>query len=282
MSTVPTIRLERRLAHRPERVWRAISDPAELAQWFVAPVAWTPAVGERIDAFGQSGEVTEVDPPHRLAWTFGPERYAYTLAPDGDDGCLLVFEHVFDPQHGPQEQHESGWRVYFGRLDALLDGAPVSEAEAHVALLEEGPSIRLQRRLPHGVDRVWRALTEPDDLAHWFPDGGRPEVVVSDPPRMLAFAFHGTRVRIDLRPDGDDACVLDLVHVIDDRDGAARDAAGWDRCLVRLRALLEGTPLDEDASLAGWPAVHEELAARWGLDPQLGRAAYAARAGQSS
>jgi uncharacterized protein YndB with AHSA1/START domain len=76
----PALRFERTLAHSVERVWRAISDPAELERWFPAAADWTPATGETFEAFGATGEVTEVDAPHRLAWTFGGERYSFELA----------------------------------------------------------------------------------------------------------------------------------------------------------------------------------------------------------
>src|SRR5688572_29308652 len=46
----PALRFERRLPHSVDRVWRAVSDPAEMKQWFVATVDWTPAVGETIEA----------------------------------------------------------------------------------------------------------------------------------------------------------------------------------------------------------------------------------------
>jgi uncharacterized protein YndB with AHSA1/START domain len=72
----PALRFERTLAHSVERVWRAISDPAELERWFPAAADWTPATGEIFEAYGATGEVTEVDAPHRLAWTFGGERSA--------------------------------------------------------------------------------------------------------------------------------------------------------------------------------------------------------------
>ncbi|PZG03110.1 SRPBCC domain-containing protein, partial [Nonomuraea aridisoli] len=30
-------------------------------------------------------------------------------------------------------------------------------------------TLRLQRRLPHPPEKVWRAITEPEHLAAWFP-----------------------------------------------------------------------------------------------------------------
>jgi uncharacterized protein YndB with AHSA1/START domain len=127
------IRIERRFANPIERVWRAVSEPDELARWFVATVPWKPELGETFEAYGQRGEITACDPPRVLAWTYGVERYRFELEPDGD-GCRLVFTHAFNPDLGPAEQHERGWRAYFARLDAHLAGGYLSEEEAHAAL----------------------------------------------------------------------------------------------------------------------------------------------------
>jgi uncharacterized protein YndB with AHSA1/START domain len=125
----PALVLERRLAYPMERVWRAVSDPAELARWFPATVQWIPEEGETFEAYGQSGEITEVDPPRRLAWKWGSERYSFELAEHGDD-CLLTFTHVF-PDPTLQDQHARGWDIYFTRLDVHLTGGFLSEEEAH-------------------------------------------------------------------------------------------------------------------------------------------------------
>ena len=93
----PALRVERRYRHSVERVWRAVTEPAELARWFVAEAHWTPALDEEF--------------------------------PGG--GCLLVFTHVFDPDAGPPWQHAAGWETYFDRLGAHLQGGHLSEEEAH-------------------------------------------------------------------------------------------------------------------------------------------------------
>ena len=36
-----------------------------------------------------------------LAWTWGTERYRFELTADGDDACVLVFTHVFNPGARP-------------------------------------------------------------------------------------------------------------------------------------------------------------------------------------
>ncbi len=295
------LRFERRLPHSVERVWRAVSEPAELALWFVATPSWTPARGETFASFGEHGEVTELDPPRRLAWTWGVERFSFDLHPDAD-GCRLVFVHVLgDRAHGAQ--HAAGWEAYLGRLDALLAGTSLSEEAAHACAgevhegyaarfgqdpalgrrgiaqmafrdlaLEEGPVLRLERRFTQPIERVWRAVAE--ERAHWFPSGEALEVTTRESPRLLEGRWFGDRLRFELRAEGA-GCVLSFSHAFADRDTAARTAAGWDRCFARMDALLGGAPLGEAESLELWPLVHERYAAGFGIDPELGRRAFA-------
>jgi uncharacterized protein YndB with AHSA1/START domain len=125
----PALRFERTLGYPVERVWRAISDPAELERWFPAAADWTPAPGETFEAYGGSGEVTEVDAPHRLAWTFGGDRYSFELAAQ-EGGCQLIFIHVFDDR-ALAAQTAAGWETYLARLEPHLAGGHLSEEEAH-------------------------------------------------------------------------------------------------------------------------------------------------------
>ncbi|HEX2410255.1 MAG TPA: hypothetical protein VHJ39_03715 [Solirubrobacteraceae bacterium] len=131
------------------------------------------------------------------------------------------------------------------------------------------PALRFERRNSHSVERVWRALTDPSELAQWFPSGEPVEVTQSDPPRRLAATWYGDPLTFELRPDGDGS-----VLVFADRDTAARTAAGWDRALARLEALLGGEPISEEASLEEWPAVHERYAEAFGVDPEIGPRAW--------
>jgi uncharacterized protein YndB with AHSA1/START domain len=125
----PALRFERVLAHPVERVWRAISEPAELGRWFPAAADWTPGPGETFEAYGGTGEVTEVDPPHRLAWTYGGDGFSFELA-SHEGGCRLVFVHVFDDR-SLAAQTAAGWETYLSRLEPHLAGGHLSEEEAH-------------------------------------------------------------------------------------------------------------------------------------------------------
>ena len=139
---------------------------------------------------------------------------------------------------------------------------------------DNGYRLRFERRLDHSPERVWRAITEPEELAHWFPPGEELQVTESEPPRLLAGTWYGDELRFELRPEGD-ACMLVFTHTFAEREKAARDAAGWDRVFVRFDALLRGEPISEKESLEGWSEVHERYAADLGVDPELGRQALA-------
>ncbi len=141
--------------------------------------------------------------------------------------------------------------------------------------VDDRPALRFERRLDHSVERVWRALTDPSELGEWFPPGEEGlEVTDSDPPRLLAGTWYGDVLRFELQPDGD-GCLLVFSHAFADRETAARTAAGWDRCFARLDALLAGAPMSEAESLQAWPEVHELYAEEFGVDPEIGRRAFA-------
>jgi len=145
-------------------------------------------------------------------------------------------------------------------------------------------SVRLSRRYPHPVEKVWRAISEPARLAVWFPSTveieprvgaevrfgspmeGRPAlsgvVTDCDPPRLLAFTWDTDHLRFELTPIAD-GTELVLLHTFDDRAGAASFGSGWDTCFGSLRAGLAGEPLpDPDPAVAR----HEAMVAVFGLD----------------
>ncbi len=102
-----SIRREVFYPHPPERVWRALTEPALLASWLMENDI-APRIGHRFTfrtkpAPGFDGivrcEVLEADPPRRLAysWVGGPKKRApttveWTLIPE-HSGTRLVLVH---------------------------------------------------------------------------------------------------------------------------------------------------------------------------------------------
>lgn len=124
----PALRFELSLPYPVERVWRAVSDPAELERFFPGAAAWTPEEGETIDLGGADLHVTEVDAPRRLAWSFAGQPQSFDLAAV-EGGCCLVFTHVIDDL--PVAQTATGWETYLSRLEPHLAGEHLSDEEAH-------------------------------------------------------------------------------------------------------------------------------------------------------
>jgi uncharacterized protein YndB with AHSA1/START domain len=140
---------------------------------------------------------------------------------------------------------------------------------------EQGDRVRLifARHLEHPPAVVWRAITQPEHLAAWFPqtiEGERRvgarlrfvsptgesfegEMLEFDPPRTMAFTWGGDVLRLDLEVEGR-GTRLTLTDTFDDLGKAARDAAGWHECLDRLGADLAGRALPDWGD--SWRAVH--------------------------
>lgn len=149
--------------------------------------------------------------------------------------------------------------------------------------------VRLERSLRHPVEMVWRAITDPAELRHWFPsdvsmeyriggvvrfafrNGEGPDlegrVVEFDPPHLLAFLWGDSVLRFELRPElGADGpgCRLLFSHTFDDAVSAASYAAGWYICFENLYLLLDGKP--SDVGLDQWAARHDGYVTAFGLD----------------
>jgi uncharacterized protein YndB with AHSA1/START domain len=137
------LRLKRILPAPRPAVYRAMSDPGELAKWwgprgFTSPsVEFDPRVGGsyRIamqppdgDLFYLSGEFREVDPPAGLAYTFrwdppSPDDrqtvVTLSLRDRGERTEVLLIQRGFATDER-LALHEGGWSDSFGRLEQML------------------------------------------------------------------------------------------------------------------------------------------------------------------
>jgi len=150
--------------------------------------------------------------------------------------------------------------------------------------IEDTPTLNFERRLSHPVDRVWRAITDRDELQHWFPSkvvvdellpgaemtfefedmpldapssmAGR--VTDVEAPRLFAFYWGEDHLRFELEPvDDAKGCMLSLTVQLGARDKAARDAAGWHICLDRLERRL-----GDQSAVGEWRDYYDEYQRR--------------------
>ncbi|GAB4079432.1 SRPBCC family protein [Modestobacter muralis] len=89
------VTVRRRYDAAPADVWDALTDPARLARWF-GPVSGDLRLGGAFQVEGNAGgEVTECDPPHALAVTWGGPESVVRLRLDPDGAVTeLVVEHT--------------------------------------------------------------------------------------------------------------------------------------------------------------------------------------------
>ena len=128
------LRFERNLRHPPDRVWRALTDPAAHQSWHPTPFELEPVVGGKVTylAGGDApdmppGEVIEYDPPHLLAHTWDRDLLRWELRAH-DDGCVLVLTHAFDDRF-KAARDAAGWHVCLDALSATLDGGQPPHGE---------------------------------------------------------------------------------------------------------------------------------------------------------
>jgi len=129
-----TLRFERRLAHPPERVWRALTDPAELAIWLVAAAELEPRLDGAVtlrwagDA-AATGRIVVWQPPEELAYTWdegeGESLVRFSLTADGDGTRVVLTHERIDSLSG----FGAGWHAHLDMLEGLLDGRPVDWQE---------------------------------------------------------------------------------------------------------------------------------------------------------
>lgn len=144
------------------------------------------------------------------------------------------------------------------------------------------------RELRHPPEKVWAALTDPDQLAGWAPfladrDLGRTgdavlstvdgdqshpapaRVLRADRPNLLEYTWGDDLLRWELTATGD-GTTLTLRHRVGRPGLAPMTAAGWHLCLDVAARLLDGDPVGPirgaEAKDFGWAELRDAYAER--------------------
>ncbi len=138
MSNVVEKTLE--LAASPERVWRALTEPAELARWFPDATDLEPRAGsvgwfDWADHGKYAVRIEEIAPPARLVWSWsrdadvaledGPRtRVEWTLEARPDGGTTLRLRESGFTHARYRRENDAGWDQELGELAEYLEAEP--------------------------------------------------------------------------------------------------------------------------------------------------------------
>jgi uncharacterized protein YndB with AHSA1/START domain len=126
-----TLVFVREFAHPPEKVWQALTDPAQLSEW--APYTADRELGTAGDATltmidGETSEeltssVIRAEPPELLEHTLGSDRLRWELSAT-DSGTRLTLRHTVEGRDWVPKV-AAGWHLCLDVAEHLLDGRPV-------------------------------------------------------------------------------------------------------------------------------------------------------------
>jgi uncharacterized protein YndB with AHSA1/START domain len=164
---------------------------------------------------------------------------------------------------------------------------PTQEQQRYGTVREIEPGrwqLRFARVLPHPQEKVWRAITEPEHLARWFPttihgqraagaalrftfpDDVAPPMdgvmIAYDPQSLMELRWGPDVIRIELRPVAE-GTMLTLLDTLEEHGKAARDGAGWHTCLDSLEASLREDDSAPDR-VSTWSEVHPHYVESFG------------------
>ena len=135
MTDIRTVVIERDIAHPPEKIWRALTEPHLIAEWLMKN-DFRPDVGHRFNLTGEWGgvldcEVLDIEPHRTLSysWNFTHDDAAFdlrsvvtfTLTPTAAGTHLRVEQSGFRPE---QKQAfggaKLGWQQFLEKLETLV------------------------------------------------------------------------------------------------------------------------------------------------------------------
>jgi uncharacterized protein YndB with AHSA1/START domain len=135
MTEIRSVVVEREIAHPPEKLWRALTQPHLIQEWLMKN-DFKLEVGHRFKLSGDWGgvldcEVLEVEPNETLSytWNFANDDAAYalqsvvtfTLTPTPSGTHLRMEQSGFrTDQKQALGGAVHGWNAFFGKLDELL------------------------------------------------------------------------------------------------------------------------------------------------------------------
>lgn len=179
-----------------QRVWDAVTDPAQMAQWFLSPSLGAQlkrdAGGKLLICFGPMevgiAVFDTLDAPRRATSRSLPEKQlvtAYAFEEENGGTRVTVTMSGFEtlPTGAVQERLAptgAAWEKALANLKAYVEGAEIPHTQGFLSSLfgyrrDAGKKLAVERSIWINAprERVWEAVTDPDQIASWFSPGTR-------------------------------------------------------------------------------------------------------------
>lgn len=181
-NTTATAAIERRaeLAAEPDRVWRALTDPAELARWWCQAASFERSLGaEGWMEWTEHGRfairIETVEAMTRFAWRgardpdtavdAGPNTLVeFTLQPRVGGGTILTIRETGFVRDEDRRLNVQGWLDTVGALGQHLASEPWQAGIRRTWSFRSAP------------ERVWRAFGNATELSAWWGGTEPPEI----------------------------------------------------------------------------------------------------------
>jgi uncharacterized protein YndB with AHSA1/START domain len=161
-----TLVLVRELRHPPEKVWQALTEPAQLREWapFDADRSLDGAGPVKLSTIGsptpQGSEtsVTRADAPRVLEYSWGGNDIRWELEPLAD-GTRLTLWHNIDRRF--VSMGAAGWHICVDVLDRLLAGQPIGRIVGGEAMKFGWQRLNTEYARQFGIESPSRPPTDP-------------------------------------------------------------------------------------------------------------------------
>ena len=138
-----TLVLVRELRHPPEKIWQALTDPAQLREWapFEADGSLSTAGATvKLTTVGAPSHITETtvkraDAPKALEYSWGGNEMRWELEAFGGGTRLTLWTSI---PRAFISMGAAGWHICFDVLDRLLNGTPIGRIVGPDAMKFEG------------------------------------------------------------------------------------------------------------------------------------------------
>jgi len=152
-----TLVLIRQLRHTPEKVWEALTDPAQLRDWAPFDADKHLAAGETVHltTVGAPAEhvtattVKRADAPRVLEYDWGGQNIRWELE-SVDGGTRLTLWHNIDRNY--IAMGAAGWQICLDVLTHLLDGDPLGRIVGGEAMQFDWPRLNAEYSKQFGIE----------------------------------------------------------------------------------------------------------------------------------